>query len=329
MKELKLGPEFIISNFESEILLGKNRGQFNTAQSSFNEPMIKNLSNDLYAERPSGTLYHYTSLSGLEGILNTSSLWASDIRYLNDAAEMQHTAEVIRIEIAKRLESGSGNPTLLSQFKEWIFDRLENGHMLFVASFTANGNILSQWRGYCQHGKGVSLGVDSGFILDCATRQSFQIGKCIYDYDRQMQLASQIIASIERLAEQVGEADKSRRHPSQSFHDIFEAVESDILRIASLLKHPSFKEEDEWRVVSPVLTNYITSPICYREGHSMLVPYLEFKLGRKDKMQFDHIYIGPTPNINLSMSSLSRFLSRKNAAPSSGITYCDIPYRQW
>jgi hypothetical protein len=289
--------------------------------------MIKNLSDNLFSTRPSGTLYHYTSLTGLEGILSSGSLWATDIRYLNDAAEMQHTAEIIRIEIAKRLELGSGNPKLLSQLKEWIFDRLENGHMLFVSSFTANGNILSQWRGYCPHGKGVSLGFDAESICACASELSFQVGKCIYDYATQAELASQIISAIEDLAERFGEAGKSKRHPSQSYHDVFEAVETDILRIASLLKHPSFREEDEWRVVSPVLTNYVTSPIAYREGLSMLVPYIEFNLARKSKVKLEHIFLGPTPNVNLSMSSLSRSLSRKGLSPSRGLTYCSIPYR--
>jgi len=242
---------------------------------------------------------------------------------------MQHTAEVIRIEIAKRLESNCQNPKLLSQLREWIFDRLENGHMLFVTSFTANGNILSQWRGYCQHGKGVSLGFNAGWISVCASDQSFQVGKCIYDYSTQAELASQIISAIEALAERHGEADKSKRHPTQSYHDVFEAVEADILRIASLLKHPSFREEDEWRVVSPVLTNYVTSPISYREGLSMLVPYLEFKLAREERIELEHVFLGPTPNINLSMSSLSRFLSRRGLSPVLGLSYCDIPYRHW
>ncbi len=289
--------------------------------------MIKSLSDKLFSERPSGTLYHYTSLSGLEGILSSGSLWASDILYLNDAAEMQHTAEVIRIEIARRLEGGCSSPRLLSQLKDWIFDRLENGHMLFVSSFTANGNILSQWRGYCQQGKGVSIGFNAECICASAEKQSFQVGKCIYEYAKQLELASQIISAIEALAEQLGEADKSKKHPSQSYHHVFETAEADILRIASLLKHPSFKEEDEWRVVSPVLTNYVTSPISYREGMSMFVPYVEFKLSRAARVELEHIFLGPTPNINLSMSSLSRFLSRKGFSPSKGISYCNIPYR--
>ena len=34
-------------------------------------------------------LYHYTSPAGLKGILETSSLWAADADFLNDAQELQ------------------------------------------------------------------------------------------------------------------------------------------------------------------------------------------------------------------------------------------------
>src|SRR5579859_4516351 len=34
-------------------------------------------------------LYHYTNSTGLKGILGTSSLWATDADFLNDAQELQ------------------------------------------------------------------------------------------------------------------------------------------------------------------------------------------------------------------------------------------------
>jgi hypothetical protein len=33
------------------------------------------------------TLFHYTTAAGLLGILNSSTLWATDLRFLNDAQE--------------------------------------------------------------------------------------------------------------------------------------------------------------------------------------------------------------------------------------------------
>lgn len=35
------------------------------------------------------TLWHYTTASGLEGILKSQQLWATNIKYLNDDEEFQ------------------------------------------------------------------------------------------------------------------------------------------------------------------------------------------------------------------------------------------------
>ncbi len=37
-----------------------------------------------------GTLYHYTTAEGLQGIIKTKSIWASDYRFLNDATEFDY-----------------------------------------------------------------------------------------------------------------------------------------------------------------------------------------------------------------------------------------------
>jgi hypothetical protein len=39
------------------------------------------------------TLYHYTSVDGLLGILRSKRIWATDIRFLNDRSEFFHAME--------------------------------------------------------------------------------------------------------------------------------------------------------------------------------------------------------------------------------------------
>lgn len=294
--------------------------------------MIKNITQKLYSDIPKETLYHYTSFKGLLGIVDSGALWASDVRYMNDSAEMKHTADLIRTDITRRMASGHNNPNLLNQFLNWVSYRMTNGHMLFGASFRSNGNLLSQWRSYSSLGKGVSLGFNPNHILQCAESQLFQVGKCIYEPEEQMDLIKQIVDSVEILAEKHEEdLDKSRRQPAQPYYDVFEKIETDLLRIAAILKHPSFQEEEEWRIVSPVITDYVLSPVLFREGASMLVPYFEFRLtlGQNESIVMEHIFLGPTPNIILSMNSLTLYLSKKGIRPREGISYCQIPYRQW
>ena len=102
------------------------------------------------------------------------------------------------------------------------------------------------------------------------------------------------------------------------------------MRIAAILKHPSFQEEEEWRMVSPVFSDLDRAPIRFREGTSMLVPYLEFRLATAPgaPLELEHLFLGPTPNISISMNSLELCLARHGIRPRSGISYCQIPYRQ-
>ncbi len=292
--------------------------------------MIQDITSKLYSHIPEERLYHYTSFTGLIGIVESRSLWASDIRYMNDSAELKHTADLIRTEINRRIAAGHGRPDLLNQFLDWVTHRITNGHMLFAASFRSNGNLLSQWRGYSRLGKGVSLGFDPKYILRCADQQSFQIGKCIYNCKSQARLISQVVDAVETLAKgHDPERDHQGKAEGHSYHSIFQLIESDLLRIAAILKHPSFREEEEWRIVSPVITDYVEAPVLFRESTSMLVPYIKFDLMVQQHcpVGLEHIFLGPTPNITISMNSLTMFLSKNGIRPDKGISYCQIPFR--
>nr|WP_321466447.1 DUF2971 domain-containing protein [uncultured Desulfobulbus sp.] len=290
---------------------------------------IESLSRELYADIPMGTLYHYTTFSGLLGIVRSRALWASDVRYMNDSAELRHTSDLIRAEVQERVDRGLGNGNLLSLFADWVAHRITNGHMLFGASFRSHGNLLSQWRGYSSPGKGVSLGFCPDYILECAQRQRFMIGKCIYEPHRQKALITQVVNAVEQMAENEARGEDTASERASLFRKAFASIEIDLLRIAAILKHPSFREEKEWRIVSPVIANTAEAPILFREGHAMLVPYIEFDLGIGNKPPvMDHLYLGPTANINISMNSLKMFLEQNGIVPKRGIDYCQIPFRQ-
>ena len=193
---------------------------------------------------------------------------------------------------------------------------------------TPNGNLLSQWRGYCSYGKGISLGFSAAHVVSCATEQSYNIGQCVYDSGRQQEIVKEVIDTIVALAISEGPSPPSMAHPSQSYHPVFSKCEDAILRIAALFKNPTFKEEVEWRAVSPPVTDYIHSDIEYRPGRSTLIPYKLFSLARagQAKLGLEHVFIGPTPHMNLSMNSLVQLLSRNGISPM--IENSLVPYQQ-
>jgi len=282
--------------------------------------LIHQISHRLFAERPTDLLYHYTSLSGFIGIVESQVLRASDIRYMNDSAELKHTIHLLHEEISTRLSQGCEQTKLLNQLAQWLDHRIVSGPMLFGGSFRANGNLLSQWRGYSVHGKGISLGFNPDYIMACADAANFRVGKCIYDINEQKTLAAAIVDAILALAQQQNSRDY--------FEPVFEQVEGELLAIAAILKHPSFAEEQEWRIVSPVISTIAERPIYFREGKAMLVPYYAFALHLQGQaMQLHHVFVGPTNNNDLSMNSVKLFLAQKQMLPAAGIEYCQIPFR--
>ena len=121
---------------------------------------LQSISDSLYSDKPNSRLFHYTSIDGLMGIVEKRALWASEVRYLNDAHELHHFGSLIDQQIVpgQVLKSDSEDRQILGQFRKWLKERLSFGPLIFVSSLTEKGNLLSQWRGYCPHGQGVSLG---------------------------------------------------------------------------------------------------------------------------------------------------------------------------
>lgn len=287
--------------------------------------MIDAITRSLFTTVPRETLYHYTSLAGLLGIIGSRVLRASDIRYMNDSAELRHTLDLLNKQVTRRILGGVDHPELMNAFLDWLSRRIVSGPMLFGASFRSNGNLLSQWRGYANHGKGVSIGFDPARIAHQSAAQGFSIGRCIYDPAAQARLIEEVIDGVERLAAEHADAVGASR-VAQS---LFQPIEEDLLRIAAVLKHPAFEEEQEWRIVSPMLSDPRHDAVQFREGHSMLVPFYRFQLSGDDAegVSLNHVYIGPSANAELSMHSLRLYLEQQGAEPRDGISYCQIPYR--
>lgn len=287
--------------------------------------MIEAITQRLFTQPPDKTLYHYTSLSGLMGIVESGALRASDIRYMNDSTELRHTLTLLQKHIKDRISRGTDDPVLLTKLLDWLSHRIANGPMLFGASFRVNGNLLSQWRGYSNHSKGVSLGFNPGHVAACAARQKFQIAACVYDPERQAAFIEEIVDGVEELA-----AARPQGEVDSDWVAVFEEIEGDLLRIAALLKHPSFEEEQEWRIVSPLITPSRGMPVHFREGESMLVPYYLFDLRDRESsgLVLDHVFIGPSANMDLSTNSVGLYLTKWRSEPTDGISYCQIPYRK-
>lgn len=271
---------------------------------------------------PPPILFHYTSSSGLLGITESRSIYATAVWYLNDATEIGHAAELARQLIDERAaslasrEDADSVRSLHRAFGEFLFPDT------FVASFSERGDQLSQWRGYCQHGSGYALGFLTADLKRQSERQQFSLLRCIYDVDELRTILLALIDDvISRLGTPVPDGDREKLELTLRLRFL-----RTFSTLAPTLKHPSFSEEAEWRLVH--VDERETAQIEYRSGLHTLIPFV--RLGLSDDSPSAHIaelVIGPSPLQQLGGVAAEGY-RKCSGLPIDSIKQSAVPFRQ-
>lgn len=287
--------------------------------------------NDFYYHQAPRVLFHYTGVGSLLGMARTKCVWASNVYYLNDSREVLHACEVLRGRICLLIDQSSDviEVEFLRQLRLWIESFKQNHYNIFVFSLSEQESLLSQWRSYTPHGKGVSLGFSPEIIKLLADGSSCVLAKCIYQAHEHEELAQSLIEKIIETFRKnltTWEVDVSCDHSSQKYFHFLEKYRRDFLRALCIIKNPAFSEEQEWRLISDYFCRHTDSAIFYREGASMLVPSIELAFPEVNPI-FERVCLGPSEHQNLSMSVLAQFLSSKRLA--NHVINTGVPYREW
>ena len=248
-------------------------------------------------------LYHYTSVSGLHGIIESETIWASMIHYLNDAEEFRIAITVFRgMLLEESIRIGDGQ---LQRLAAQLVESLASLSRVFicVCSFTGEGDLLSQWRAYCPSDGGYSIGFLSEPLKKSLSDQAFDLIPCVYDQEGHRRVMGPIVqkalSSLQMVAKtKYGSGDLVAKWGEFDFVRSF-------CRIAPIIKHESFREEQEWRAISGLLG---THQLEFRPGRSLLVPYYKVKLHRQITLK---IVVGPQRHSDLAAKSLENFLLKK------------------
>lgn len=264
-------------------------------------------------------LYHYTGQEGLLGMVGEKRLRVSSILHLNDAAEFNYTIGLAQeyLNIRLRHERGPWNT-----FYGTVLEAL--GHLktmtLFVGSFSENGDSLSQWRAYAHNGIGFSLGFEYDYLRRLAAAQDFRLLRCNYSQKDHTQVINEIVA---RAGGQIN------IHEADNVEPAVEQFNDSLVKIAAVLKHPSFAEEREWRLISSPVFLDQRPPASFRPGKSMVIPYREFSLMSEGvPMRIADLCVGPTPHMELSRLSVEYLLGASNVEHGV-VRGSDVPYRGW
>jgi Protein of unknown function (DUF2971) len=284
-------------------------------------PLLKHL-----AQKPPPVLYHYTSMEVLEKITRSGEIWASDIEFLNDSEEYVNAKAFIKHELEMRVAKDEKLRSIVHAHVGQMFHELDHRDV-YVASFSMEGDSLSQWRGYCPNGQGVAVGflpwaLSSG-ELDLAVGDNKSAGKallkCVYTPKEKTKLLDAHLNHFLKLVTEHFGTDSME--PGLFLGALTEAC-------CPFFKNESFREEREWRL--SVRCSYRDVPQReFHMGRSTVVPHLQINLRKNYRLDFiKEVVIGPTPNKDLAFMGVKTLLNRRELSRAV-VRHSNIPYRMW
>lgn len=226
---------------------------------------------------PPELLFHYTNSGGMLGILNTSRLWATNFRFLNDASEVAYGVALFESIIKERLADTKKD--IISEFLgrtlrtanafDGIFD-------CYITCFCEHDDLLNQWRVYAESGGGFAIGLKSKEIGrrwgDRDPIQDFVLRKVIYDEREQKRLISEIIDSTVQALDEATEG-ATIEESVKLIASCCRFVRASIADYLICFKHPAFDVENEWRLCHIVSSNQ-QDHVLFRDGPYGLTPYV-------------------------------------------------------
>ena len=263
---------------------------------------------ELYSSPPPQTLSHYTSLEALNSICLSKSMFASDVRFLNDAQELQYFG-ILFEEVLSSLTLSGEESVLRDSIIEWLYtallERRETG--VFALSLSERHDQLSQWRAYTKLRSGVSIGLSGTALAEIAKKNDYVIGKCLYDQAQMERICARMANIMIQLALADGPGDTAIW--SIPYGRALSLMVDHVLLIAALFKHPAFEEEAEWRIVSIPTPEFRRSDINFRAGNEYIIPYKNFPLAPHFQSgPINQIVVGPSTNSELSIKSIFMLL---------------------
>ncbi len=240
---------------------------------------------DAATANPIPTIHHYTTAPGLLGIITSSEIWATDVRFLNDSRELNFAKEMVLSEFDSRplppLPDGLQVPTREGLIRDTVAAELsawDRGFRCYVACFCEEGDLLSQWRGYAAGEGGYSI----EFLREELGRERLSGGDYLLELRQVGYGEDEASESFRTLIDFV--ADERSGHPgTHGWH----YARSIILELATL-KDQAFREEREWRLVQVLPKYEVVAPdvemphaeLRFRQGSYGPIPYVGLSIER-------------------------------------------------
>jgi hypothetical protein len=266
-----------------------------------------------------GLIYHYTDGEGLLGILNRGRedrrIWASDLHLLNDSRELDYPISLIhpwleelRGDYLKERATVPNRGTDESVY-DLIQQRLTGGNDLyrvFAACFCESDDLLSQWRSYGSGGYAIGFSAaaltQSHLASDGPTETRLALRKVAYGFESATRDLRSLKAALEQLSPWGMHGMRSHMF---TLHQLLPEMAG--------IKHSSWKEEQEWRLIVSAYRPQHLAP-SFRVTSVGIVPFLKLVI---PEAAIHEIVIGPSSHPEARREGVQALVNAH--APDEGI----------
>jgi len=280
--------------------------------------------------KPPTLLYHYSGPQAVIGILKNKEIWATNTSFLNDFNELYEASNTAKNVIENLLRQEGVDNDEFEVLEKMRQSAGSAAKRYYVCSFTEEGDSLSQWRAYCPKSGGYAIGFPSAHLFDLAREMGWMLVKCVYDNSEKYRIVREVINSY--LAE-YRDKRTSGNIDEETVKNIVWRFYQHLAQIGGVIKHNSFSEENEWRLISPNIPEK-TERIEFRPGVSSVVPYYRFPLKtEKSSNLAKHgnqalvLRCGPTPHRTEATQAAQFILERYLGG--AGTSISQIPFKGW
>ncbi len=212
---------------------------------------------DRYRAKPEtpSVLYHYTSIDAAVEIASSRTIWCSNVAFSNDPSEADYGRKFLDEIVPK------DKILNLRGLRQVI-----NGLDCYAASFSAEGDLLPQWRAYCRNGRGIAVGIGTNELRH---RQSMLFMRVLYDPDEQEQI-------IRDLLDVFRPALVAASNNTERLKELMQPLAIYLVIARSVLKSRSYESEREYRLYD-TLPKKLPEPhkgLQFRTSGGALIPFL-------------------------------------------------------
>jgi hypothetical protein len=276
-------------------------------------------------------VWHYTTGDALINIVQSGSLYSTQVSCLNDRTEVHYGTTLLRdafIEIQKRNHPPEEAELLEELIKDSASDSKATASTpsdFFVTCFSSERDDLSQWRAYGGGENGYALAFGAGGFFNHGTTIVVRVN---YDRNSHISLAEEAAKATLKFFREGLDA-RAGQDISQWRSEFRGGWFQVLNKLAPMVKDPAFKAENEYRIVHTYVQSEL-SQLRFRQKQSLMSMHLPLFFPpstdvKSSRLPIIEVMVGPSRHKEISRLSAQVLLTQNGY--SVPVTVSEIPFQ--